>query len=107
MFGTPVTPESTLTATSLAASVWVAGAVAETDCVGADAFAALVLVLLPPPPPPPHAASKTASAPVASSLRNESECRMTAPLLNDADMDASRNRLRQIGVTHEGTQMAA
>jgi hypothetical protein len=116
MFGTSVTPASTVTATTLAASACVGGELLLTVCagveLGVEAFDALVPALLPavplpPPPPPPHATSSNAKTAESSNFRNESEIRMIAPLLNDTDVDAGGHCLRQIRVSGERTQMAA
>jgi hypothetical protein len=80
MFGTLLTPESTVTRTAFAASTCGVGAVLVT--VGpADPPVellelAVVLALLEPPPPPPQALTINASSAALNSVIHEDWCRM-------------------------------
>jgi hypothetical protein len=70
MFGTSLTPESTVTRTAFAASTCDDGAVLIT--VGPAEFELLELaVLLDPPPPPPQALTSSASSAAHSRILKE------------------------------------
>jgi hypothetical protein len=87
MFGTLLTPESTVTRTAFAASACGAGDVLVT--VGPDdpLFELLELAVVlappepPPPPPPPHALTSNASHAALNRVRHQEISRMVRSII--------------------------
>jgi hypothetical protein len=85
MFGTSLTPESTVTLTAFAANVCDDGEVLATEGPDEVSVEPLVPAALPEPlelpPPPPHALTSNASSAAHSKVLNEDLCRMIRSII--------------------------